>query len=233
MAGGFLFPDARGRSATAVAGKADVRDENVYSAIALAYGGTGQQKIFSNPQGQTIPALKGSSITVAQAHQITYSEVTTNMTQAGQLGSAIGDASLRAIGISIEQAGINPTNGALNAWGATEFEATDIASKVFFQFKNASKVQTQGPIWAYPSAGGIWANMASAVSGVVPSIATNGPNGLPRKLRLPILVARTDTLEGVVGVAGGASLVFSTTTGAGQATLLTVMFHALVKGDVR
>lgn len=229
MNGDMLFPDARGRSSTAVPGKAAVRDDHVYSAIVLAHGGTGQQKIFTNPQGQSIPSLKGSSITVAQVHQLTYTEITTNLTQAGQLGNAIGDAAIRAIGISIEQAGFNNSSGAINAWGATQLEVTDIASKVFFQFKNSSSIQTQGPVWAYPAAGAIYGNSVVTAS----SLAANGPNGLPRKLRLPILVSRTDNLEGVVGVAGSASLVFGVTSGAGQATLLTCMMHVLVKADVR
>lgn len=233
MQGSIMFPDARGRSATAVAGKADVHDDHIYSAIVLAHGGTGQQKIFTNPQGQSIPSLKGAAITVAQAHQITYTEVTTNLTQAGQLGSAIGDISVRAIGISLEQAGQNPSAGTLNAWGATSFEALDVASKVFFQFKVSSKIQIQGPTWSFPAAGGVFGVIATTANNVTQSLVTNGPNGLPRRLKLPILIARTDNLEGVVGVAGSASLVFSTTTGAGQASLLTVMLHALTKGDVR
>lgn len=233
MQGAMYMPDGRFRSPTAVPGKADVRDDHVYSSIVLAHGGTGQQKIFTNPQGQAIPTLKGAAITVAQVHQLTYTEITTNLTQAGQLGSAVGDASIRAIGISIEQAGYNPVGGAVNAWGATQMEAADIASKVFFQFKIASKVQIMGPVWAFPAAGGVFGSMATTANNVTQGLVANGPNGLPRKLKLPILVARTDTLEGVVGVAGAASLAFSTTTGAGQASLLTVMLFALVKGDVR
>lgn len=231
--GSMYFPDGRFRSPTAVPGKADVRDDNLYSAITVAHGGTGQQKIFTNPQGQAIPTLKGAAITIAQAHQITYSEITTPLTQAGQLGSALGDASIKAIGIAIEQAAMTPA-GAINAFGATQYEACDISSKVFFQFKLASKVQAMGPIWAYPAPGAIYTGgMGATISGQAFAVATNGPNALPRKLKLPILISRTDALEGVVGVASGASLAFSTTTGAGQATLLTVMFHALIKGDVR
>jgi len=233
MQGALYMPDGRFRSPTAVPGKADVRDDHVYSAIVLAHGGTGQQKIFTNPQGQSIPSLKGSSITVAQTHQLTYTEVTTNLTQAGQLGSAVGDASVRAIGLTLEQIGFSPSGGAINAWGATQLEAADVASKVFFQFKIASKVQIQGPTWAFPAAGMVFGGISTTSNNVTQGLVSNGPNALPRKLKLPILVARTDTLEGVIGVAGASSLVFSTTTGAGQASLLTVMLFALVKGDVR
>jgi len=229
MQGQLYMPDGRFRSSTAVAGKADVRDENLFSAIVLAHGGQGQQTIFTNPRGQPIPALKGSAITVAQAHQTTYTEVTTVMTKAGEFGSGIGDVSIRAIGATLEVAPQNPTDNSISAWGATLLEAADVASKVFLQFKIAGKKQIEGPIWSFPAAGGVYgANVMTAGS-----LVANGPNALPRKLKLPILVARNDTVECVVGVAGAASLVFRTTTGAGAASLLTVMLHSLVKGDVR
>src|ERR1700682_3618374 len=96
----LIVPDARFRSPTAVAGKSDFRDEHVYSAIVVAHGGEGIQKVFTLPQGQAIPELKGSAITAtANAHQLTFTEATTNMNKAGELGSAIGDASIRAIGV--------------------------------------------------------------------------------------------------------------------------------------
>src|SRR5258706_10457620 len=118
MQGRLLLPDGRFRSPTAVAGKADMRDENIYSAVILAHGGAGQQRIFTIPMGQTIPTLVGSSITVAQNHQKTYAEPTTNLTKAGELGSAIGDASIRSIGLTLEAAPLG-VDGTVSAWGAT------------------------------------------------------------------------------------------------------------------
>lgn len=229
MAGQVFLPDARFRSPTAVPGKADVRDVNLYSAVVLAHGGQGQQTIFTNPRGQTIPSLKGAAITVAQAHQLTYTEVTTAMTKAGEFGSSIGDVSIRAIGATLEAAPQSPNDNSISAWGATLLEAADVASKVFLQFKIAGKMQIEGPIWTFPAAGGIYGTNVMTAG----SLVQNGPNAVPRRLKLPILAARNDTVECVVGVAGSASLVFRTTTGAGAASLLTVMLVALTKGDVR
>lgn len=230
MADGSIYlPDARGRSATAVAGKSDLRDENIYSAVVLAYGGAGQQKAFTVPQGQTIPTLKSSSITVAQAHQLVYTELTTNLTQAGQLGAGIGDASVRAIGLMLEAAPIVYPAGTDSGWGATNQEAMDVASKVFFQFKIAGKIQIQGPFTLFPAPGGIFGFMTSTAAVAL----TNGAMGLPRKMRVQIPIQRTDNLEGVIGVAGSASLVFRTATGAGAASLLWVVLYANVRGDVR
>jgi hypothetical protein len=223
-----FFPDSRLRSATASSSQSDYRDENIFSSIVLAHGGGGQQKTFTVPQGQTIPALKGSTITVAQAHQVAYTEQTTNLTQAGQLGASIGDASIRAIGLMLEQAPVD-TSGNIQAWGATQLESMDVASKVFFQFKVAGKVQIQGPTTLFPAPGGIFGFTTSTVTAVL----TNGPMGVPRKLRMQIPVARTDNLEGVIGVAGSATLAFRTTTGAGAASLLWVVLAANVRGDVR
>lgn len=232
MDSAMYFPDGRFRSPTAVPGKAAIRDEHVYSAVVLAHGGSGSTKIFKNPQGQTIPSLKGSSITVAQAHQITYTEVTTNLDKAGELGSALGDAAIRAIGLTLEQVGYGLA-GAVNTWGATPLEVADVASKCYFQFKNSASIQIQGPIWSFPSAGGLFGAVTSTANAVTQGILNNGAMGMSRRLKVPILVARNDSLEGVVGVAGSSSLVFSTTTGAGQASLLTCMMYVLTKSDVR
>lgn len=225
-----FFPDTRLRSSTATGGQSDFRDENIYSAIVLAHGGGGQQKAFTVPQGQSIPSLKGSSITVAQAHQLSYTELTTNLTQAGQLGAAIGDASIRTIGLTLEQAGTSADGvGTINAWGATELEFKDVQSKVFFQFKVAGKVQIQGPTTLFPSQGGIFGYTTFSGSAVL----NNGSMGVPRKLRMQIPVSRTDNLEGVIGVAASSTLVFRTTTGAGAASLLWCVLSANIRGDVR
>lgn len=224
------FPDSRLRSSTAAGGQSDYRDENVYSAIVLAHGGGGQQKTFTVPQGQTIPALKGSSITVTPAHQLSYTELTTNLTQAGQLGASIGDASVRAIGLMLEQAGTSADGvGTINNWGATQLESMDVQSKIFFQFKVAGKVQIQGPTTLFPAPGGVFGFTTFNGSAAL----TNGPMGMPRKLRMQIPVSRTDNLEGVVGVAASSTLAFRTTTGTGASTLLWCVLAANVRGDVR
>lgn len=229
----LLLPDARFRSSTAVDGKADMRDENVYSAICVQHGGAGQQKVFTIPQGQAIPRLAGSGITApTSAHQATFTELTTNLSKAGELGSAIGDASLRKIGVGIENAYVDG-NGALNTYGAGQQEVMEILGKCFFQLKIAGKLQIQGAAQMFPSYGGVFGSVSSTENAVTVSALTNGWPGAMRTLKLPILVARTDTIEGVFGVAGGDSLTFSVTSGIGQPTLVWFNVHALVKGDVR
>lgn len=229
-----LLPDSSQRSPTAVRGKSDMRDDNVYSAICLQHGGSGVQSLFTNPRGQPIPFLRGSSNTVAtSAHQVTYTELTTNITQAGQLGAAIGDASFVGFGATVENGYYTASTGALNSYGAGQQELSEILNKVFFQMKTAGKKQIEGPLFTFPTAGGQSGSISTTGNAATVSTGTNGMPGNIRRLKLPILVARQDTLEGVLGVAGGDSLTFSVTTTIGQPTLVWVVIRALVAGDAR
>lgn len=237
-----LYLPTPSTSPTAVQDKSDYRDENIYSAIVLQHGGVGQQSLFTVPKGQAIPRLAGTGITApASAHQLNYTDLTTNITQAGQLGSAIGDVSVRGIGLTIENAyfvNTGATAGLQNtAYGAGQQEVSEILSKVFFQFLIAGKKQVQGAAWMFPASGGAFGSLSvsntTATTGNVAAAMSNGWPGNLRRLKLPVLVARTDTVEGIVGVAGGAALVFSTTTGTGQPTLLWANLHCLVSGDAR
>lgn len=232
----LLLPDASLRSPTAVPGRSDIRDENIYSAIVLQHGGAGQQQLFTVPRGQAIPRLAGAGITVpTSAHQVNYTELTTNILQSGQLGSSIGEASARAIGISIENCYF--TAGAPNTYGAGQQEVNEILGKCFFQFRVAGKLQNQGPVSFYPASGGVYGSFAAATTVAATTITPNAlSNGLPgtlRRLKAPILIARTDTVEGTLGVAGGDALVFSVTTGIGQPALVWCNLYSAVKGDAR
>lgn len=228
-----LLPDSSQRSPTAVRGKSDMRDDNVYSAIVLQSGGAGVQSIFTNPRGQAIPRLAGAAITApTSAHQVNYSEQTTNISQAGQLGAAIGDASFIGFGATIETAYYSAA-GALNTYGAGQQEVSEILNKVFFQMKTAGKKQLEGPLFLFPAAGGQQGSIATTGNNVTVSQPTNGSPGMMRRLKLPILVARQDTLEGIIGVAGGDSVTFSVATGVGQPVLVWVAIRALVAGDAR
>lgn len=228
----MILPDARFRSPTAVEGKSDMRSDWVYSAIIAQHGGAGQQKVFTVPQGQSIPRLAGSSITAPTAgSQTTYTELTTNLTMAGQLGSSIGDAAFKGIGIVIQQAYYD-SSGVPNTYGAGQQETSELLSKTFFQLKIAGKLQTQGATHMYPAGGGMAGSISTTENAVTTAVVNNGA-GPWRFLKIPILVARTDTVEGTFGVAGGDSLTFSVTTGIGQPVLLWFKIDALVKGDVR
>ncbi len=230
----LLLPDATLRSPTAVAGKSDMTDQNVYSALCCQHGGAGQQQMFTVPKGQTIPRLNGSAITVpTSAHQATYTELTTNISQAGQLGSALGDSAVRAIGVSIENAYATAATGVLNTYGAGQQEVTEILAKSFFQLRIGGKLQIQGPVIAFPNFGAAVGSVFTTGNGATVSNLNNGVAGSMRRLKLPILVARTDTVEGTWGIAGGDSYTFSVTTGIGQPTLVWVNLSTIVKGDAR
>jgi hypothetical protein len=224
-----LVPDASFRSPTAVPGKSDMRDENIYSALIVSHGANGQTTVFTVPRGQTIPILGNG---VAQAHQRTYTELTTNISQAGQLGAAIGDASIRKIGITIESAYYD-ASGAINTYGAGQQEVNEILAKCYFQLRIAGKLQIQGPAMFFPSSGHAFGAISTSETTVTAAVMNTGHPGVLRALKLPILVGRTDTVEGTFGVAGGATLAFTNTSTPYQPCLVWFNIHALVKGDAR
>lgn len=235
MAQKLYFPDARGRSATAVQGKSDLRDENIFSALVFAQGGTGQQLVFTNPRGQSIPSLKGSTITPVQPQNLTYTELTTNLTKAGELGASIGDAAIRSIGATITPAPLNnnATASGYALYGAQPADAAEILNKTFFRLEIAGKKQIEGATWMFPGLGALYGTMTTTSSATTAGVVSNGLPGKGRQLRIPIMIARSDTLNGVVGIAGAATLAFSTATGAGQETLVWYHLLAAVRGDVR
>lgn len=223
----MLFPDAKFRSPTAVDGKSDMRDENIYSACVVSDGGQGNTTVFTVARGQPIPQL--GSATPAD-HQKIYTELTTNISQNGQLGAAIGDSAFRAIGITIEQ-GYYDASGALNTYGAGLQQVAEVLSKTFFQLRIAGKLQIQGPALFFPASGAAFGSIASGSgnAGAVAAVANNGWPGALRRLKLPILVGRTDTIEGTYGVAGGSALDFGTA----QPSLVWFNVYAAVAGDAR
>lgn len=240
----MLVPDPRFRSPTAVGGKSDFRDENIYSSILLQDSGAGIQKLFTVPQGQTIPSLQGAAAATTNAHQKTYTEATTNITKAGELGSGIGDAAFRALGITIEQAAFgnaagsqSVATGIARGFGGTQYEVADITSKCFFQLRIANKPQIIGNVFMFPTLGGSSGSIGSTGNNITVGVTNNGWPGSIRRLKIPVPVARNDTVEGVFGVAGSASLQFSQANSAGanagQPTLLWVVALANIAGDVR
>jgi hypothetical protein len=237
MAGRIFFPDARNRSSTAVPGKSDLRDENIYSSIVVGNGGGGIQLIFTNPQGQSIPQLVGSSVVVSQAQHKNYTDLTTNLVKAGELGASIGDAAIRALGATIETAVPNSTTGAYNSWGATPYDVVEVLNKCFFRLEIAGKKQIQGQLFSFPSLGGPLGALSTTANNSSSGVITNGLPGRGRCLKIPIMIARTDTLNGVFGVAGAATLSFDSPNASsgtsGQETLVWVNLLAAVRGDVR
>lgn len=220
-------------SATAVAGKGDARDENVYSSLVVQHAGTGQQKCFTVPQGQAIPTIRGATTATTQAHQLTYSDLTTNLVEAGKLGNAIGDAAFRGLSIQIEQAAYTNSTGAIRAFGATQFEVADVLAKAAFEFKVAGKKQVIGPVHQFPATGGVSGSISTTGNAATVSLANNGGGWGARRLKTKIMCSRNDTLEGIFSVATGASLAFGVTTGEGQPCLVWFNLFADILGDVR
>jgi hypothetical protein len=228
-----LFPDARFRSPTAVSGQSDLRDENVYSSFVAQHSGNGVQNIFVAPSGQSIPTIGGTSSSPAQVHQQKYSDLTTNLAKAGELGSALGDAQVRAIGVTLENAAYTPATGVSRIFGATQFEVADILSKTAFEFKIGGKRQVIGALNMFPAYGGAVGTISTTGSGATAGIANNGFVGMLRRLKIPIMVARNDQIQGVVSLGNGASYAFSNTAADGQPVLVWVNLHCSIKGDVR
>lgn len=228
-----FFPAAR-RSATAVAGKSDIRNENIYSAVVLAHGGSGRAKLFTVPQGGAIPELRGGVTATANAHQTFYTELTTNLEKAGELGSAIGDAALMSMGITIEAAAYTAATGAQRAFGAGQFEVSDILSKCVAEMKVGGKRQIIGPVWSFPSLGGMTGSISTTANAATVAIPGNGQYGSGRKFTgAPVMVARDDVFLVEFSIGGSASLAFSVTNADGQPCLVWVNLHSQVAGDVR
>jgi hypothetical protein len=191
-------------------------------------------KLFSVQFGQSIQELKGTGITAtANVWQSTYTLTTTNLDRPSQLGDNLGDASLRGIGVTIENAAYTSATGAQRAFGATQFEVADILSKCSGEFKIGSKPQMQGPLWGYPQYGGESGSIATTGNAVTTSIASNGGIPIGREFRTPMMLGRYDSLVFELTVANGATLAFSTTTADGQPTLVWVLLLVDFMTDVR
>lgn len=221
------------RSATAAGGYQDVRDDEVYSAGLLQNGGQSEMTLFTVPKGQGIPFLRGSAITATtNGWQATYSDLTTNLAKAGELGSAIGDIAVRCIYATIEQASYSSTTGAFTTYGACPWDVQDILSKTYLKLKVGGKTYIQGQVFRFPAGGGAYGSISTTQTGVSMGVVGNGMPGKGRPLKLPIVIERTDTLEAIVGVAPNSALTLSTTTGTGQPTLLWINLASNVGGDV-
>lgn len=230
----LLFPDASQRSPTAVAGKSDLRDENVYSSGVVTHGGSGTIQLFTVPRGGVIPILTGFALSASpNAHQAKYTELTTNITQAGQFGSALGEGSVRGVGLDIENGYANGTTGMLNTYGAGMQEVTEVLAKMFFRLSIGGKKQIESAVRHLPAAGGGYGSVATGTTATIASQLSNGIPGSWRNLKVPILIARTDTVVGDLGVAGGSSLVFQDANSPGQPCLIWAVLKTAIKGDAR
>ncbi len=228
----MLFPDPRGRSPTAMPGQSGGRDENIYSAIVVGHGGAGTQKIFTVPEGQSISRLVGSGIAPTAQHLLTHTKLTTNLGKAGEVGSAIGELSIRSIGIGFEN-GYYDANGLLNTYGMGQQEVSEMLAKTYLIFRISGTKQIEGPTQFFPAPGGPQGSVSSTRNNALVAPLTNGAPGSGRRLKVYLPAGRADQLEIEFGTAGGVSLTFSVTTGVGQCSLVWCNLWCGVMADVR
>jgi len=228
----MLFPDPRFRSPTAAAGQSGGRDENIYSAIVVGNGGAGTQKLFTVPEGQAIPRLVGAGIAPTAQHLLNHTKLTTNLGKAGEVGSAIGELSIRSIGIGFET-GYYDANGVLNSYGFGQQESSEVMAKTFMIFRISGTKQIEGPTNFFPAPGALFGGVSTTTTSKTVSFLNNGwPNG-GRRLKVFLPAARTDQIEVEFGTGGGVTLVFSVTTGVGQSSLVWCNLWCGVMADVR
>lgn len=243
MASGYI--PAGSRSSTAVDGKSDFTDQNLYSSIVLADGGSGSMKLFTVPQGQPIPELKGAAVlATANPWQMIHSKLTTIIEKAGELGKGIGDAAVRGIACHLEQAKV-PSTAVLptttSAWGTTDYEVIDVLSKASLELRVSKKPMFTAPVFTFPTMGGAYGSMAigsnaASTAMVKNSTTTIGVPGNIRRLRAHIPVERQDTLEVEFEVAGNSTLAFRETgssSNPGAPSLFYVVLPSTLRGDVR
>jgi hypothetical protein len=228
----MLFADPRFRSPTAAAGQSGGRDENIYSCLVAGFGGSGTQKMFTVPEGQSIPRLVGAGIAPTAQHQLTMTKLNTNLGKAGEVGSAIGEISIRSIGIGFEQAYYD-ANGVLNTYGMGQQETMEMLAKTFLIFRISGTKQIEGPTSFFPAPGGAYGSISTTEATVTVSALTNGWPGAGRRLKVFLPAARTDQLEVEFGTAGGVSLNFSINQGVGQSSLVWCNLWCGVMADVR
>ncbi len=228
----MLFPDPRFRSPTAVSGKSGGRDENIYSAIVVGYAGAGTQKLFTVPEGQAIPRLVGSGIAPTAQHLLNHTKLTTNLGKAGEVGSAIGELSIRSIGVGFET-GYYSAAGVLNTYGFGQQEVSEVMAKTFLIFRISGTKQIEGPTSFFPAPGAVFGAATSTQNNANVTYLNNGWPGSGRRLKVFLPAARTDQIEVEYGTAGGVSLTFSVASGVGQCSLVWCNLWCGVMADAR
>lgn len=223
------------RSPNAAAGITDVRTDFVYGSLVVTHAAQGTGSMFTVGRGSPIPSI-GTGVPVA-AHHIRHGEHSTNIQEAGRIGSAIGDVTAAAIAIDIEQAVpqfVPGSEGTYSLYGATGQEVAEILNKCYFILKIGQKEMTKAPVRVFPALGGVVGALGNTTNNSMVGFASNGPGiRAGRQLRQRIRIDRTDAIEGVFGVAPSATLAFRTVAGAGQETLVTCFIDCGVASDVR
>lgn len=237
---GTLVPSPRFRSVTAATGLADAHDDHIYSAVCLQDGATGLAPLFSVAKGGSMLNLKGSStLLTTQAHQLTYTLLSTDFDRPSQMGDSLGDGAFRGIGIIIESAHATITTSAAGTpggYGATQWEVNEIASKCVGELKIGTKHQISGPIASFPTLGGVAGAVSNTGNASVVAQLQIGAIPSGRRFRTPVMVGRTDTVSFEFSIANGATYLASQTgsvSNQGQPLLVWVVILADMASDVR
>lgn len=233
---------AGSRSSTAVQGVQDKRDENLYSSGVLQDGAQGQITLFTVPKGGQIPRLAGAAVIApVNVWQQQHSDATTNLDKAGELGDGIGDALIRGIAMSCEQAVIDPTDALYSDYGASDYELSQVANHAAVELKVSKKPYFKAPMHTLPAFGGVQGFIAAAFAVATTftrSLVTNGANGANAIRRIGNFIAadRRDTLEVNVNLATGFVLAGRVAGGAesdGTPFLIQCTLPAFIDGDAR
>lgn len=225
------------RSSTAMPSDSDIRTEFVYSSLIVSHGAQGQGSMFGATRGAAIPLMGNAVAANLQAHHKNHDYHSTNLAENGRLGSSIGDVDVRAIALDVEQAVpqlVTGAEGTQSLYGATIQEFTEMAAKCYFILKVGAKEMNKAPLRCFPAIGGVFGGVGNTTNNSLVSTAQNGTGiRAGRQLRSVISIDRADTLEGLLGVASGATLAFRTTSAQCQETMVTCFMDCGVQGDVR
>jgi hypothetical protein len=137
------------------------------------------------------------------------------------------------MGVVIEQASYDPNTGAKSAYGADQYEVTDILRKCAGELKIGNKPQFQAPIWGFPQLGGAAGSVYSTGNAVTTGLVNNGALPIGREFRTPMMLGRYDSIVFELSIASGATLLFSTATSDGQPTLVWCALLVDFLSDVR
>lgn len=221
-------------SPLAAPGQYGQRLDNLYSSVVFQHGASGNTKLFTVPEGGVIDKVKSTSITAStQAHHDKHSELTTNLSQAGQLGNEIGDIVVEKFGFWYEQASFN-SSGVPFDYGFLASDVNQILSKTTCKVQIGGQQYTKGPMRQFGQLSGIMGPLTTTESEQTLGFVSAGPIGMGRSFaKIPLQATQTDLIKVELTIANGSSLTFTTTTGEGQPGLVTAEAWVITAAEVR
>ena len=226
------LPGTRYRAAANPSGQGDVIDQSIYGAIVVAHGGgVSATKAFTKAIGDPINVMAAlTGIAPTETHHTQHDLHSTNLTKQGEVG-AIGDAAIRNIALDIEQAA-PLASGAFSTYGMTPADVVEFMTKIYCKFMVAGLVKHQGSVKHYPcsngAAGAVALGTTASTTTKVSGLVNNGPMG-GRRIKVPLQVGAGETIAMEFTGGHSAALVFSVTSGVGQASLVTTVLSAFTR----